>query len=236
MLLASKLRSIVDQRGISKRILNPNLSAIDIIHSKDNNSNNFPPKFGYQYNNNFESYSKYPYSYNASQAQRYIHSSDSSKGPPHIHIDQIEFSTLVELQQKACKKFKEKSLFGTKYRDNFNWMTYKEFNFQVASMRYVLDKHNIMKHDRVAIISNNRVEWAVTMYAAMSLGAQVVPMYESQQEKDWKFILEDSRAKLLFVANEKIREQVKWYPENVGCVENILVFDRGDNCLHNLPR
>jgi acyl-CoA synthetase (AMP-forming)/AMP-acid ligase II len=35
----------------------------------------------------------------------------------------------------------------------------------------------------VAIISNNRLEWAVTMYACQGLGAQIVPMYEAQLEK-----------------------------------------------------
>ncbi len=230
MLLASKLKSIV-HRGTSIKSIYP-ASIVNV------DSDNCP----------FFKNSKFPiinngcipncatarssYSYPQHTIERYLHGKPPL--PPYIH--DFEFSTLVEMQQNACKKFKEKPLFGTKYRDNFKWMTYKEFNFQVASMRYVLEKHNIMKHDRVAIISNNRVEWAVAMYATMSLGAQVVPLYESQQEKDWKYILEDSRAKLLLVANEKIREQVKWYPENIGCVENILVLDRDDNCLHNLPK
>ena len=52
--------------------------------------------------------------------------------------------------------------------------------------------------DRVAIISDNRAEWAVGAYATYTLGASWVPMYEAQTQKDWVFILEDSGAKVFF--------------------------------------
>ena len=48
--------------------------------------------------------------------------------------------------------------------------------------------HAMMHHwwsTAVYLISNNRVEWAVAKYAVNSLGAQLVPMYEAQAEKDW---------------------------------------------------
>ncbi len=254
MLLASKLQSVF-HRGISVKSIYP-ASLIPIATNAPiessitlNKNNNYcilanvdirPTSCSRSVRSSL--WSSYPITI----PHRQIHGQSSPPPPPHSHpnpttslppyIHDFEFFTLVEMQQKACKHFKEKPLFGTKYRDSFQWMNYKEFNHQVASMRYVLEKHNITKHDRVAIISNNRVEWAVAMYATMSMGAQAVPLYESQQEKDWKYILEDCRAKLLLVASEKIREKVKWYPENVGCVENILVMDRDDNCMHNLPR
>ena len=44
--------------------------------------------------------------------------------------------------------------------------------------RAFIDCHGYM-------ISNNRVEWAVCKYAVNGLGAQLVPMYEAQAEKDW---------------------------------------------------
>ncbi len=49
------------------------------------------------------------------------------------------------------------------------------------------------KGDQVAIIANNRVEWAVGAYATYGLGAACVPMYEQQLEKDWEFIVKRLR-------------------------------------------
>ena len=37
------------------------------------------------------------------------------------------------------------------------------------------------------MISNNRVEWAVAYFATLGMGAQIVPMYEAQAEKDWRY-------------------------------------------------
>lgn len=51
---------------------------------------------------------------------------------------------------------------------------------QVDKCRSVLASHNIGIDDKVAMISDNRVEWAVIYFAANSLGAQIIPMYQVQ--------------------------------------------------------
>ena len=51
---------------------------------------------------------------------------------------------------------------------------------QVEKCRSVLASHNVGIDDKVAMISDNRVEWAVTFFAANSLGAQIIPMYQVQ--------------------------------------------------------
>ncbi len=60
-------------------------------------------------------------------------------------------------------------------------------------------------------MSNNRVEWAVTSYAINSIAGQLVPMYEAQAEKDRRYIIEDSDAKVIVVATEKLYQQTKDY-------------------------
>jgi long-subunit acyl-CoA synthetase (AMP-forming) len=89
---------------------------------------------------------------------------------------QYNYSHLSEMQIKSCATFKENPLFGTRNGQKFDWITYGEFGHQVDKFRYVLTKHGIGKNDKVGIISNNRVEWAVAAYATASLGAQYVPM------------------------------------------------------------
>jgi long-subunit acyl-CoA synthetase (AMP-forming) len=90
----------------------------------------------------------------------------------------FKYKCISEMQEKSCEMYKDKNLFGVKNGSTFDWITYKEFGKQVQCFRNVLKHHNIGKNDKVAIISNNRIEWAVTMYAAAGLGAQIVSMYE----------------------------------------------------------
>lgn len=95
---------------------------------------------------------------------------------PLLPIVDLQFSTLNELHVEATKAYSTNPMFGTKVGDEYHWMTYAEFDVEVAKCRILLNEHKIGKDDKVALISNNRVEWAVTKYATVSLGGQVVPM------------------------------------------------------------
>ncbi len=52
--------------------------------------------------------------------------------------------------------------------------------------------------------------------------------YEAQLEHDWRFIVEDSDAKILVVATQAIYDKVKDYIGKVGKVESVVVFDPAD--------
>ncbi len=118
------------------------------------------------------------------------------------------FDTLTQIYTHSMERFASRELFGVKRKGAWDWMTYREFGKQVDAFRGGLSGMGVERGDRVAIISNNRPEWAIAAYAAYGLGAAFVPMYESQLDKDWKYILNDSGAKVVIVANETIRDRV----------------------------
>src|SRR4029078_868991 len=120
-----------------------------------------------------------------------------------------QFSTLVDLFDHSTTKFASRPLFGTKRNGVWEWMTYREFAEQVARIRAGFHKLGLERGDAVALIANNRPEWAITAYAAYGLGGFLVPMYEAQLEKDWEYIIRDCRAKALVVANEAIGAKTK---------------------------
>jgi long-chain acyl-CoA synthetase len=83
----------------------------------------------------------------------------------------------------------------------------------------------ISKGDTVAIISDNRPEWAITAYGAYGLGAKVVPMYEAQQDEEWHYILADSGTRVAFVANEDIRNRVEAFAGELPDLEIVISFE-----------
>lgn len=140
----------------------------------------------------------------------------------------VQFTTLVELQERSCAKFKDRAVLGTLSADKsaYNWMTYEQFGVEVQRFRNVLGGHlNFQFNDKTAIVSNNRYEWVVAMYTTMSLGGQIVPMYEQSTEADWKYIIEDSDAKVLIISSEAIFNKVKDYVGKVGKVQSIVWLD-----------
>ena len=91
-------------------------------------------------------------------------------------VEKLKHANIAELIVDACVLFADKPSFGTRVGNKYEWMSYRELGVQIQKLRNVLHHHNIKKNDKVSIISNNRVEWAVAMYAVATVGAQLVPM------------------------------------------------------------
>lgn len=137
-----------------------------------------------------------------------------------------DVSTLAELYAQSVASFPDNPLFGNRTPDGtWEWMTYREFGEAIDMARGGLQSLGVQSGDRVAIISDNRVEWAVGAYATYGLGAAWVPMYEAQTQKDWKFILNDSGAKVLFAATDGIRAQIEEIQGDIETLETVIVID-----------
>lgn len=95
---------------------------------------------------------------------------------PSDYVD-YDFQTLHELIEKACQYYPTHNIFGTRKGDKYEYLTYADFHRLYSTTRTMLaTEYGIRENDKVAIISNNRIEWAALMYATVSLGAQWVPM------------------------------------------------------------
>ncbi|MFO0678449.1 MAG: long-chain fatty acid--CoA ligase [Polyangiaceae bacterium] len=138
---------------------------------------------------------------------------------------QARYATLNEIFKDAVQKFPNRELFGQKKDGTWSWTTYATFGDHVEKMRGGLASLGVGKGDVVAVIANNRPEWAEAAYACYGLGAAYVPMYEAQLPKDWEYIVKDCEAKVLIVANEAILEQTLPFLESIGPLQNIVLLD-----------
>ena len=121
-----------------------------------------------------------------------------------------KYDTLVELWKRAIETHPDRPLFGTKVAatGEWRWTTYLEFGRAVDKLRASFHELGIGKADKVAIIANNRVEWAVACYAAYGIGAAFVPMYEAQSSKEWEYILRDASVKCVVAATNAIVQKL----------------------------
>ena len=119
-----------------------------------------------------------------------------------------EFTNLVQVFESSVERFADRPLFGVLRGDDVQWTSYREFSALVDKMRSGLHKLGVRAGDAVAVISNNRLEWAVGQHAAIGLGARYVPMYEAQASEDWQFILDDADVSVCFVANDAVAQRL----------------------------
>ncbi len=135
------------------------------------------------------------------------------------------FPDLVSLYKDTIARNGSRPLFGTKRNGVWEWMTYSQFAADVDRARAGLAQLGVGKGDRVAAISNNRVEWAAGAYATYGVGGAWVPMYEAQQEKEWKFILLDCGAKAVFAATPHIAGKLAAMKSELPELQHIICLD-----------
>jgi long-chain acyl-CoA synthetase len=146
------------------------------------------------------------------------------------------FTSLVEMQERACQRYADRRVFGTKIDGIYRWITYRELARLIDCFRAALAALGVTRGDKVAVISNNRVEWAVGAYATYGLGAHYVPMYEAQQPKEWAYIVRDSGAKVLLVATEEIHAQAQKLLTEIDTLQHVVSFAAPADANHSYLR
>ncbi len=139
------------------------------------------------------------------------------------------FRNLVELHRRSTERWREQPALGTRTPQGWVWTTFGQLAEQVDHFRAGLAQLGITPGDRVAIVSNNRVEWAVTCYAVYGLGAELVPMYEAQLPKEWAFILRDSGARLVVGSTTPIYSDLCALRPEIPSLAHVVGMDLPDD-------
>ncbi len=135
------------------------------------------------------------------------------------------FKNLVDMFESSVEAFASHDLFGTKRNGVWTWTSYAEIGKKVDAFRAGLASLGVKRGDNVAIVSDNREEWAITAYACFGLGAALVPMYEAQAPKEWEFIANDCSAALVVAGSKKVVDICAKLPEKVPSIKHVVGID-----------
>ena len=141
--------------------------------------------------------------------------------PPDIAYDGSIIPSLIEKSSTAYEKHTAVDFFGFT-------MTYGELWREIEQFTRVLRNLGIAKGDRVALFLPNCPHFIVTYYAALRLGAVIVPTNPLYSEKELAFQLNDSGATavvtldLLYPQIYKVRPSVGLKHIIVGKIQDYL--------------
>lgn len=136
-----------------------------------------------------------------------------------------QFTNLVDVLHDSVERHRDRPLFGVLSDGDVTWKTYGEFMQLVDRFRAGLASLGVSRGDKVAVISNNRLEWAVGCYACYGLGAAYVPMYEAQRDEERQYILGDSQAAVCLVSGSDIEERVRRMQPALPRLRHVVNFD-----------
>ncbi|WP_375475009.1 AMP-dependent synthetase/ligase [uncultured Jatrophihabitans sp.] len=106
-------------------------------------------------------------------------------------------------------------------------VTAEQFADEVRAAAKGLIAAGIEAGDRVAVMSKTRYEWTLADFALFTVGAVVVPIYETSSAEQVQWILSDSGARGIFVETDEHAGIVEQIRADVPDLEQVWTFDDG---------
>ncbi len=141
----------------------------------------------------------------------------------------VAFETLTDLFLNLFKKYKgtDKTAFARKPKTDepYETITWDQVFEDAHSLAAYMIKHGIEAGDRVAILSENRYEWAVVDLAMQLIGAINVSLYTSLPPKQCEYILKNSEAEMFFVSTGIQLKKAHEVFDNCEDLNRVIAFD-----------
>jgi long-chain acyl-CoA synthetase len=109
--------------------------------------------------------------------------------------------------------------------DQYTPISHRTLLERVRRVSYGLEAIGIQRGDRVAILSENRPEWAIADFACLTSGITDVPLYPSLPSEQLGYPLRDSGAVAIFVSTDAQAAKIAAIRGQVPSLKTVIVFD-----------
>lgn len=137
----------------------------------------------------------------------------------------MQYSSLAEMFFSVADRFSSKTAYMFKKDGSYQSVSFKEAADQVNNIAGGLASLGVKAGDRVALLSENRLQWSLTDFAILSLGAVNVPIYPSLLAKHVEYLLNDSESVAIIVSSEDQYKKVKEVLNSCHGLKNVIVMD-----------
>jgi long-chain acyl-CoA synthetase len=141
--------------------------------------------------------------------------------------------TVADLAPLAAERHAD--LPAVTYKDpSGEWVsqTYREVGDIVRRLALGLLELGIEKGDKVSILANTRPEWTYFDFAALSVGAVVVPIYQTNSPDECQYVLENSDAKAVIVEDDEQLAKIDQIRDTVPKLEHVIRMEgSGGNAI-----
>ncbi|MDX6604441.1 MAG: long-chain acyl-CoA synthetase, partial [Solirubrobacterales bacterium] len=132
--------------------------------------------------------------------------------------------TLADLLPMAAEKYGAAP--AVRYKDGDAWQdrSFSEVLEIVRPLALGLTTLGIEKGDRVSILGNTRPEWTYFDFAALSIGATVVPIYQTNSPEECRYVLDNSDARVVVVEDAEQLEKIRQVRSALPQLEQVILM------------
>ena len=133
--------------------------------------------------------------------------------------------TLADLLPLAARMYGDMPAVRYK-QDGDSWVTrsFSEVEAIVRPLALGLAELGIQKGDRVSILGNTRAEWTYFDFAALSIGATVVPIYQTNSPEECRYVLENSDARVVVVEDGEQLAKIREVRDRLPKLEHVVLM------------
>jgi long-chain acyl-CoA synthetase len=135
-----------------------------------------------------------------------------------------EPGTLNQLFFDAVERYRKPDALQVKRNGRYEPISHATLEERVRRMALGLTELGVRSGDRVAILSENRPEWAIADYACLMIGASDVPIYPNLPAEQIAYILRDSGAVVIFVSNPEQAAKIAPIRANCTTLRHVITF------------
>jgi len=131
-------------------------------------------------------------------------------------------ATLADLLPRAAQLYG--SAPAIQFKDGGEWVkrSFVEVEETVRKLALGLVDLGVAKGDKVSILANTRPEWTYFDFAALSIGATVVPIYQTNSPEECQYVLENSDAKVVVVEDDEQLEKIRAVRDQLPLLEQVV--------------
>src|SRR6478672_695944 len=133
--------------------------------------------------------------------------------------------TLNQLFFEAVSKYNRPDALQYKKDGVYKPISHTEVAERVSHAARGLASLGVRRGDRVAILSENRPEWAIADFACLTAGLTDVPIYPTLPAEQIAYILRDSGAVAIFVSNSAQAEKIREIRSQLPSLKTVIGFD-----------
>jgi long-chain acyl-CoA synthetase len=137
-------------------------------------------------------------------------------------------STIADLLPRAAAMYGEAP--AVRYKDGDAWVdrSFVEVQETVRALSLGLIDLGVQKGDKVSILANTRPEWTYFDFAALSAGAVVVPIYQTNSPEECQYVLENSDAKVVVVEDAEQLAKIRAVRARLPLLEHVVLMTGED--------
>jgi long-chain acyl-CoA synthetase len=131
-------------------------------------------------------------------------------------------STLADLLPLSAECYGSAPAVCFKQDGDWVKLSFDQVLETVRSLSLGLIDLGVERGDKVSILANTRPEWTYCDFAALSAGAVVVPIYQTNSPEECQYVLENSDAKVVVVEDEEQLEKIREVRDRLPMLEHVV--------------